>query len=100
MARGKRDKPSWVRFSGIGIEFAGAVAGFAIVGYYVDKHYDSKPWGVLIGAILGLIGGMYNLVRVSLTAVQETKRVPSGDLKSESPPVADHGDDDTGTSQE
>ncbi|MFQ5463417.1 MAG: AtpZ/AtpI family protein [Phycisphaerae bacterium] len=71
MARGKRDKPSWVRFSGIGIEFAGAVAGLSILGYYVDQHYGSGPWGVLIGAILGLIGGMYNLIRASLASLRE-----------------------------
>jgi F0F1-type ATP synthase assembly protein I len=70
---GKRDRetPSWVRFSGVGIEFSAAVAGFTLVGYWIDSKYDSRPWGVLIGAILGLVGGMYNLIRVSLAAVRD-----------------------------
>jgi F0F1-type ATP synthase assembly protein I len=70
----KQDRPSWIRFSGIGIEFAAAVAGFALVGYWIDKRYDSSPWGLLIGAMLGLIGGTYNFVRVSLAALKQSER--------------------------
>jgi len=71
---GKRDRPSWLRFSGIGIEFAAAVAGFTLVGYWVDNHYGSDPWGVVTGAALGLIGGTYNLVRQSLGAFKQVER--------------------------
>lgn len=70
----KRDRPAWLRFSGIGIEFAAAVAGFALVGYWIDRRYGSSPWGVLIGAVLGLLGGTYNLVRASLAAMKESDR--------------------------
>lgn len=68
------DRPSWVRFSGIGIEFAGAVAGFTLVGLWIDRHYDCGPWGVVIGAALGLIGGMYNMIRESLAASRDAAR--------------------------
>ncbi len=62
------------RASGVGIEFAAAVAGFALVGIWVDRHYGSGPWGLLIGLGLGLIGGTYNLVRESLLASKEAAR--------------------------
>ena len=65
MADNKRNQPSWLRFSGVGIEFAAAVGGFGIVGYWIDLHYECGPWGVLIGVALGLIGGTYNLIRES-----------------------------------
>ena len=68
MANKAGDRPSWLRFSGIGIEFVAAIAGFALVGYWVDRHWDTKPWGLVIGAVLGLLGGMYNLIRESLGA--------------------------------
>jgi len=68
MAEKDGDRPSGLRFSGIGIEFVAAIAGFALVGYWVDRHWDTKPWGLVIGAVLGLIGGMYNLIRESLGA--------------------------------
>lgn len=71
----KRDKNSnersWAKHAGVGIEFAAAVAGFALVGYWIDRHYKSSPWGVLIGAALGLIGGTYNLVRQAMAAFRE-----------------------------
>lgn len=59
------------RLLGIGFEFAAAVAGFTLVGYWFDRHYGHSPWGVLVGAGLGLIGGMYNLIRESLAASRE-----------------------------
>lgn len=71
MAGSGRNRPEWIRHSGIGIEFAAAVGGFAAVGYWIDRTYGSAPWGVIVGAALGLIGGMYNLVKASLKAFQD-----------------------------
>jgi F0F1-type ATP synthase assembly protein I len=65
--------PGWVRYSGTGLELAGAVAGFALVGYWVDRHYGTEPWGIVSGLVLGIVGGLYNLVKQSLQAVQEAK---------------------------
>lgn len=50
------------------MEFAGAVAGFALLGYWIDRHFGSSPWGLLACVALGLIGGTYNLIRASLAA--------------------------------
>ena len=49
--------------SGIGFELVAAVAGFALVGYGWDRYFGTAHWGLLIGALLGGIGGMYNLIR-------------------------------------
>lgn len=67
---------SMARCTGVGIEYAAAVAGFALVGYWIDRHYGSGPWGVLIGAALGLIGGTYNLVRQSMAAFKRFEKGP------------------------
>ena len=88
MADKKDDHPSWVRVSGIGVEFAGAVAGFTLVGYWVQRYFDCAPWGVLVGAILGLGGGMYNMIRQSLAAVRQadrgsSKKGPDEDRRTE-----------------
>ncbi len=83
MSGNRKNRPTWIRHSGIGIEFAAAVAGFALVGLWIDRHYDTAPWGVVIGAALGLVGGTYNLVRESLAAFKQ-----SGDEdRDESPPT-------------
>ena len=71
--------PRWTRHSGIGVEFAAAVAGLALLGYWIDAHYGTGPWGVLIGAALGLVGGMYNFIRRSLQAFKDQSPPRKGD---------------------
>ena len=63
--------PGWVRYSGIGIELAAAIGGFTLVGYWIDRHFATTPWGIVGGVVLGLVGGLYNLVRESLAAFRE-----------------------------
>jgi ATP synthase protein I len=65
--------PGWVRYSGVGLELAGATAGLALVGYWVDGRFGTRPWGTVIGVVIGLVGGLYNLVRESLAAVRQAK---------------------------
>jgi len=65
--------PGWVRYSGVGLELAGATAGLALVGYWIDGRFGTQPWGILSGVVIGLVGGLYNLVRESLQAVREAK---------------------------
>jgi F0F1-type ATP synthase assembly protein I len=69
-------QPRWTRLSGIGIELAGAVAGFTLLGIWWDRHRGSSPWGLLIGLGLGLVGGFYNLIRQSLIASKEADSAP------------------------
>ena len=69
-----RRLPGWVRHSGMGLEFAAAVAGFALVGLWIDRRYGTAPWGLVVGLILGMAGGLYNLVRESLKAVRDAGR--------------------------
>ncbi len=72
MARPERGKrPGWTRFANMGFELAAAIGGFALLGYWIGGHYGNARMGVLIGAVLGIVGGMYNLLRVSLIAFRE-----------------------------
>ena len=64
-----------MRLAGSGIELAAAVGGFSLLGFWIDRHYGSSPWGLLIGALLGLIGGFYNLVKASLTASKKAREL-------------------------
>lgn len=62
----------WTRLSGLGIELAGAIVGFTLAGYFWDRYFGTGPWGLLTGALLGLVGGMYNLIRQSLSATRDS----------------------------
>lgn len=81
-----------------GVELAAAVAGGCLLGYWIDRHFGSEPWGLIIGASLGIIGGLYNMVR---KAVHESLRMSSkqnsrprrgpvenGDSRDDLPPKA------------
>ncbi len=82
MAQKNRGKPSWVRFTGVGVEFAGVVVVFALIGNWLDGLYDWKPWGVLVGLVLGLFGGTYNLIKESLAASRDAAREDDSSSKS------------------
>jgi F0F1-type ATP synthase assembly protein I len=62
-----KKRSSSTRLTGLGFEFGAAVAGFALFGYWIGKHYGDPHLGVLIGAVLGIVGGMYNLIRATIT---------------------------------
>ncbi len=66
-----KGRASWTRLSGIGFELVAAVGAFVLVGYWWDRHFGTGPKGVIVGAVLGLVGGMYNLIRQSLLATRE-----------------------------
>ena len=68
-----RRSASWIRYSGIGLELAGVIAGLALLGYWIDGRYGTSPWGILGGVSVGLVGGLYNLVRESLEAIREAR---------------------------
>ena len=77
-----------LQFMGIGLELVASVAVFTAFGWWVDRRFDTAPWGVLIGAGLGLVGGMYSMVRSALAAT----RSPRGD-------AGPAQDDDEGTTE-
>jgi F0F1-type ATP synthase assembly protein I len=70
-----QDRQPWMRLAGVGVELAAAVGGFALLGYWIDRHYGSSPWGLLTGALLGLVGGFYNLIKASLSATREAREL-------------------------
>jgi len=59
----RRQKLTSYRALGIGVELGTAIGGLAALGYFADRRFDTDPWLALTGAMLGLIGGVYNVIR-------------------------------------
>ncbi len=56
---------SW-RLASVGMELAGAVIGGCLLGYWIDIQFDTGRWGLIIGAGIGIVGGLYNMIRKAL----------------------------------
>jgi F0F1-type ATP synthase assembly protein I len=41
----------------------GSVIIFCIIGYYIDNRYNTMPWLTLLGIIIGLVIGFYELAK-------------------------------------
>lgn len=78
-------------YSAMGLEFAGAVAGFSLVGWWIDRHWQiDGHWGVIVCGLLGIIGGMYNLIRQGLAANREIDRTKATRASGSDTGLAEH----------
>ena len=66
------------RVAGLGLEFGAGIAGCVLFGYWVDRTFGTGSKGVIIGAIVGCVGGMYHLItramRLQRTAELDRRR--------------------------
>jgi F0F1-type ATP synthase assembly protein I len=82
MPRKQTQRGDATRAYSLGFELVCAVAGFTFVGFWIDRHYSSSPRGTLIGLLLGLIGGFYNLFRGA------SRTLHTGARRAVSPPTS------------
>ena len=66
-------KPNRAPSLGTGFELVAAVLGFSLVGYWLGGKYGDVLVGTAIGAVLGIVGGMYNLIRQSLAGSRQAE---------------------------
>jgi F0F1-type ATP synthase assembly protein I len=74
-----KEQADWRRLLPLGFELFGAVLGFSLLGFWIDRHYGTRPWGLLTCAVLGLVGGLYNLIRTSLSVLNPPRDPKAGD---------------------
>ena len=48
---------------GLGIELALLVLLGVGGGHWVDGRYDTSPWGILVGGVVGIAVGFYHFLR-------------------------------------
>lgn len=73
MPGGGKRRPTWLKLSSIGFEFAAGVGGFALLGYWFDRWLRTAPWGLVVAVTLGLAGSTYNLIRTASRAFRESE---------------------------
>jgi F0F1-type ATP synthase assembly protein I len=62
---------NWLKYAGVGAEFAAAFGALVALGWWVGWKFDWNPWATLVGAGLGFVGAMYNLLRQGLKLQRE-----------------------------
>ena len=70
----ERSRSNLRSLSGAGFEFTGAIVGFTLVGYWIDRHYQTSPRYLLICFGVGLIGATYNLIKHAMASAREMDR--------------------------
>ncbi len=63
--KSRRDQePNPYSLFGVGFEFAGAVGGLTLVGWWLDRRWQTQPWLMCLGMTIGVIGGIYKIWRL------------------------------------
>jgi F0F1-type ATP synthase assembly protein I len=85
----KPGMPSAMRLAGAGLELAATLVGACLLGYWIDRRFGTDPWGLLICAGIGIVGGLYNLIRRwvhgVLRDIERSRRPPEGRDGNEKP---------------
>lgn len=58
----------------VGFELVLPTILFALLGYYIDKHFATFPLVLIIGIFLGAAAGFWNVVRKFLTSPEEKEK--------------------------
>jgi F0F1-type ATP synthase assembly protein I len=79
-----KEKSPW-RYAGLGLQFAGTAGLFVFMGYKLDERQGWSPWGTVSLGMLGVIGGLYLLIKEVIKENAESER-RSNARRSESGP--------------
>ncbi|MDH4225328.1 MAG: AtpZ/AtpI family protein [Deltaproteobacteria bacterium] len=63
----------YLRYSTMGIEMGVTVLGGLFLGRYLDRRFDTAPWLLLTGLLLGLLLAARNIFRMIRQMQREMK---------------------------
>jgi len=58
-----RQQSDFVRYAGLGLQFAGTFLVFGAIGYWLDGRLGTRPWLMIVGIALGASGAFWSMVR-------------------------------------
>lgn len=53
-------KPRPMVVAAAGLEIGLVIAGLTVLGWWLDGKFDCRPWLMITGLFIGLVGGTYN----------------------------------------
>jgi ATP synthase protein I len=62
----KQDDSNLGKLATLGLEIGVGAGLGAVAGIWVDRKWNSGPWGVVIGTLLGIASGMYLLIKEAI----------------------------------
>ena len=61
-------------YSTLGIQMVGTIILFGGLGWWADHSLNTKPWGMLIGCLIGIGGGLFSFIRAVQRANKEADK--------------------------
>lgn len=69
------DRSRW-QHATAGLELVGVLLVMIGLGYLIDRWLGSRPWGMLIGAVVGIVGGLYKTTREAMQSMSRQDKTP------------------------
>ena len=60
---GRTSLDDMARYGSLGIQYAGTIVVLGALGYWADSAFDTLPWFLIAGILLGSVGGFISLVK-------------------------------------
>jgi F0F1-type ATP synthase assembly protein I len=65
-----------------GIQLAVTVVAMFFIGRWLDGKFDTSPWLMIVGGLIGSAGGLISFIRTAMAVGRaESKKEPSSDNK-------------------
>jgi F0F1-type ATP synthase assembly protein I len=65
---------TYIKTSAVGLEVGLSIAVAALLGYFADKYFESSPWGMIIGVVIGSIAAGKRLWMFSKSYLEKNKK--------------------------
>lgn len=75
----RRRRRAEMGLTGMGFDLAAAVGVGTLIGWWIDRSYGTDPWGLVICALVGIVGGLYNFAKAGRRAALRAQREQEDD---------------------
>jgi ATP synthase protein I len=75
----RRASTQAARMMGVGLQFAGSIVLFLLLGQWLDARLGTEPWLLITGVMVGSTAGFYSLYRQLMSETRPPDRKGPGD---------------------